>query len=83
MDKQTKTVVLGELLNSKQAREVGRILNSTADPIEQTRRLKDYFGTFREDLEKKGVLPEYLAYAVVYRLSSTSTLIDNIERVGV
>ena len=61
-----KTITLGQLLNEKQIVEVTRILNSSADSIERVRRLKDYFGTFRDDLEKKGVLPEYLAWAVEY-----------------
>jgi hypothetical protein len=83
MDQETKTVALGEILNTNQLREVKRILNSTADTIEQVQRLKDYFGTFREDLERQEILPEYLAYVVAYRLDSPEALVKLLQRAGV
>lgn len=62
-----KTIQLGELLNEQQLVETKRILHSTTDPIERVRRLKDYFETFSEELEAKGVLPDYLAYVVEWQ----------------
>jgi hypothetical protein len=83
MNQETRTVALGEILNTKQLREVTRIMNSTGDPIAQVQRLRDYFGTFREDLEKKEILPEYLAYAVAYRLGSPEALAKILQKAGV
>lgn len=38
------------------------------DPCELTGKLKEMFSEWREELEEKGVLPEYLAYAFAYKL---------------
>jgi hypothetical protein len=54
------------LLNSKQTEEMNRIIKAAPDAIEMAKRLRIYFGTFAEQLQKQGVEPEFLAYAVVH-----------------
>jgi hypothetical protein len=39
--------------------------------IEQTKKLKEYYGTLREQLERKGILPDFLAYAVPFWIRSS------------
>lgn len=65
-----RTVKLSDILGTAQLKEVKRILNSSPDSLERVRRLKDYFGTFADDLERQGILPAYLAYAVEYMSQS-------------
>jgi hypothetical protein len=62
---------LEKLLNPNQLKEVERILKSSADSIERCRRLKDYYSTFQAELEAKGVLPAYLAYATEHAYIQT------------
>lgn len=62
-----KTIQLSDLLNAQQLVETKRILRSTTNPIERVRRLKDFFETFSDELEAKGVLPAYLAYVVEWQ----------------
>lgn len=57
-----RIVNLSQILSPAQLKEVERILKSSTNSIERVKRLKDYYGTFREDLEKQDILPEYLAY---------------------
>lgn len=61
-----KTIKLGDLLTDDQLKQVREIINSTASSLDRTAKLRDYFATIRETLESKGVLPEYLAYAVEF-----------------
>lgn len=68
-----RTVTLGQILSPGQIVEVKRILNSTADSVEQTARLRDYYGTFRDDLERQEILPEYLAYVTVFAAASVKS----------
>ena len=66
MSEERKTFTLSQVLSPMQQKQVERIMRSTHDSIERTKRLKDYYGTFRDDLERQGLLPEYLAYATEY-----------------
>lgn len=61
-----KTISLGELLTEEQGREVVRIMSESKDDAEMTARLKKYLAQFKDQLEAKGVVPEYLAYAIPY-----------------
>lgn len=83
MDSKLKTITLGELLNDKQIVEVTRILNSSADSMERVRRLKDYFDTFREDLEARGVEPHYLSYAVEYYTAAKRDLLAHLDELNI
>lgn len=65
-----KTITLGELLTEEQMAEVTRIVAMYGDDC--TPRLKAYFRSIGEQLESKGVLPEYLAYALPYSLGQGS-----------
>jgi len=65
-----RKIKLEYILGPAQLKEVVRIVNSLPDSLERVRRLKDYFGTFADDLERQGVLPAYLAYAVEYMSQS-------------
>lgn len=61
-----KTITLGELLTEEQGIEVVRIMTESKDDTEMTQRLKVYLRQFRAELEAKGVIPEYLSYAIPY-----------------
>lgn len=64
-----KTITLGELLTEEQMDDVQAIINShRIGDMDCTARLKQYFRGIGEQLESKGVLPEYLAYALPYSL---------------
>lgn len=69
-----KTITLGELLTEEQCNEVVNILNDSNDITEQVSRLREYLSMFRTELECKGALPEYLAYAIPYASNVTGSL---------
>ncbi len=58
-----KTITLGELLNGAQCSQVERIIEQTEEG-QLVRKLTDYLKQFRDELEAKGVLPEYLAWVL-------------------
>lgn len=60
-----KTITLGELLTEEQAKRVYNILTTSPTEREVIQNLKDYFRTISAQLEAKGILPDYLAYATV------------------
>lgn len=62
-----KTTQLGELLTHDQLVKTTEILNTPQKDFYKIKSLKEYFGTIKDDLSKKGVLPEYLAYVVFYQ----------------
>jgi len=66
--KDWKTMKLGDILTEVQIAETMEILNAPHGKIhgEATNKLKAYYSQFREQLEAKGVLPEFLAYAVPF-----------------
>lgn len=49
------------VLTPEQFKQVCRIWQNTPEP-EQVKALKDYLGTFRQELSAKGVDSDYLAY---------------------
>ncbi len=57
-------VTLGELLTEQQCSDIWGIIEQETDSIVRVRKLKEYLGNLREELEAKGVLPEYLAYVL-------------------
>ena len=63
-----KSVKLSELLTEEQWKEVNKILE--AKDAEKWKRLREYLVTHRDALEKKGVVPEYLAYALEYYITT-------------
>lgn len=63
-----KPITLGELLTEEQWKEVSEIVDEYTGQPDLVQKLKEYFGNIRPQLESKGVLPEYLAYALPYAL---------------
>lgn len=61
MSQNTKNMLLTEILTPEQCGEVVRICE-TQDDDDIVKHLKAYLNQFREQLEAKGVLPDYLAY---------------------
>lgn len=64
-----RTIKLGDILSPAQCNEVALIFKTSAGSTERVKRLKDYFRTFADDLERQDILPDYLAYAVEYQMS--------------
>lgn len=60
----TTTFRLGDLLTEPQIEAVLDIIEHCPDSIERVKRLKEYLNTFKDDLEKKGVVADYLAYVI-------------------
>lgn len=58
---ETKTVALGDILSKQQLKDIAKLLNETPEH-NQVEFLKNYLNTFPEELEAKGVLPDFLAY---------------------
>jgi len=60
---------LSEIFNSEQRKKLKKFIreHEDEDPMELTKKLKEMFGEWKEDLEKKGLLPDYLAYAFAYQ----------------
>lgn len=63
-----KTVQLSDLLDEEQIKQVAAIMNQERYSQRITE-LKEYLGSLREQLESKGILPEYLAYSLEYNMS--------------
>lgn len=57
---------LGEILNDEQLKKVAEVMSSTQGLETKTLRLRNYLKQFDRELEAKGVVSEYLAYAIVY-----------------
>ena len=67
MPNTTRTVLLGDILNDTQIKEVTAILNKGLPDYEEVKMLKSYLAQFRDDLEnKKQIVPEYLCYWIIY-----------------
>jgi hypothetical protein len=59
---------LGEILTDEQIAEVVKLLNSFDDDFDRCNAIKRYLNKFRDALETKGVIPDYLAYLIVYKM---------------
>jgi len=55
---------LEDLVTEKQCQDILKIINSNQDSTKRVMELTRYLCKLRSELEKKGVLPEYLAYAI-------------------
>jgi hypothetical protein len=63
-----KQTSLQDLLTKDQIQAVVDILNRpNLDDIAQTKLLKDYLRQYAQQLEAKGVLPDYLAYVLIHQ----------------
>lgn len=66
-----RNVSLDQILSPKQLGEISTIIaNAGDDEITQVRALKKYLAEHKEMLEAQGVVPEYLAYAIIYSRST-------------
>ena len=63
-----KTVRMDELLTEDQVKMVTEILNQGGTEFEKTHAIRRYLAQFKEQLEAKGVLSDYLAYVIVFQL---------------
>jgi hypothetical protein len=63
-----KTTTLGELLTDEQIERVMDIIASTTRQ-DRIAKLKEYFNSFKDELERKGVIADFLAYLVEHMLS--------------
>lgn len=68
-----KSVQLGELLTDDQIQMVKEIMDQTPDELERTHAIRKYLNQFKEQLEARGVIPDYLAYVIVYKMKPGST----------
>ena len=57
---------LGDLLKPGQLRRTASIINKASSFNDCLTKLSEYFATIANDLDKKGVLPSYLALAVTH-----------------
>lgn len=77
---------LGEILTPDQILGVLNILEIWRDdPTVRIKKLKEYLHKFSKDLEDKGVLPDYLAYVIEYKVSAimnanATVKINNIKK---
>lgn len=63
------SVQLRALLTEAQLLRVQEIIKDHGhDSLELVRELRQYFAEFADELESKGVLPDYLAYAIAANL---------------
>ena len=60
-----KTAKLSDLLTAEQMEEVCDIFNSSDDDMDAVRKLKIYLNNLKEQLEAKGIVPDYLAYVLL------------------
>jgi hypothetical protein len=73
-------VSLEEILTKEQLKELRNLVEEKkkkkVNPLspEYTMQLKELFRKYEKELLKKGVLPDYLAYAVAFRISQNPEL---------
>lgn len=61
-------VKLSNLLTKTQLTRVLDLMQEHPSDIDLHKALREYFGTFGEELTKKGMLPSYAAYAIPYAI---------------
>lgn len=57
-------VPLKELISESQCKAVMEIINGEQDSIQRVRKLTEYLNSIREQLDKKGMDPRFMAYAI-------------------
>ncbi len=64
-------ISLDEIFDKEQRKKLKKFLkeHKGEDPMELTGKFKEMFREWEKDLLKKGILPDYLAYAFAYQLS--------------
>lgn len=60
---------LGDVLTASQCRKVRNIVNSEKDSLKRVAALKSYLNGYKASLEKKGIVADYLAYAIEFALT--------------
>lgn len=55
---------LSELLTPAQIKAVKAIIKAEPDSLRRVKKLKAYLAEFKDELERKGVAPDYLAYVI-------------------
>lgn len=65
---------LGDFFSLDQLKHIAKVCDETnGDVFEAARRLRPYFESLREQLEPRGLLPEYAAYAVPFVIKKGQT----------
>lgn len=65
-------IALGDLLDEAQIEGVLAIMREPCSDYQKTAKLKDFLRPYAAQLEAKGVLVDYLAYALPYWLGQTA-----------
>lgn len=63
---ETRITMLDQILTEEQIKEVYAYLKSERTHVEGVEGLKRILRKYKKDLRKKGLLPDYLAYAIWY-----------------
>lgn len=64
---------LCDLLTKKQVKQVTKIIdNNLGDMIKLARALQEFLIPLRDQLEAKGVMPEFLAYSIAHAVQSNA-----------
>lgn len=64
-----RTKRLEEILSPIQLRKVASIMNTTGDNVAKLKLLKAYLVQFQAELNAKDIDPNFLAYAILWKLS--------------
>ncbi len=76
-----KSMQLGEILTPEQMKGVIAIIKGNHEPLARIQKLKEHLNQFAAELESKGVLADYLAYAIEYSLQGRGhELVEEIEQ---
>lgn len=59
---------VGDILTDEQISKVEALLQSDGGDFDKCNAVKKYLWTFKDELEKKGVVADYLAYVIVYKI---------------
>jgi hypothetical protein len=60
-----KTAKISDLLTMEQMKDICDIYNEADNDMDAFRQSKIYLNNIKEQLEAKGVVPDYLAYALL------------------
>ena len=85
MPKHYYYIPITEIFTDEQKKELKKFLKEHKHerPLELTGELKKLFGKWKEDLIRKGILPDFLAYAFAFKLSQVGydRMIDELSKV--
>jgi hypothetical protein len=74
-----KAVKLGDILNEAQGRAVCDILNRPISDREKTKAIREYLEDFKEELEAKGFVVDFLAHAIPFYIKQSEQEAEMME----